>query len=90
MLALRLRVLGDGGVEIAAAPRFAHSSALLAIVLGLINQTTNLGNLMGPAAVASVVQNFGWGRAPFLFLGVTVSGLTVALLLRGAMKRAKT
>ena len=36
----------------AAAPRFAASSALLAIVLGLINQATNLGNLFGPAAMA--------------------------------------
>jgi MFS family permease len=74
----------------AAAPRFAHSSALLAIVLGLINQASNLGNLFGPAAIASVVQNFGWSRAPFLFLFVTLSGLTVALLLRGVMNRTKT
>jgi predicted MFS family arabinose efflux permease len=72
----------------AAAPRFAASSALLAIVLGLLNQTSNLGNLFGPAAMASIVQNFGWTRVPFLFLAVTACGLTVALMLRAAMKRA--
>jgi MFS family permease len=74
----------------AAAPRFAHSSALLAILLGILNQASNLGNLFGPAAIASVAQTFGWGRAPLLFLCVTVSGLIVALLLRAAMKRAKS
>ncbi|MFZ5691530.1 MAG: MFS transporter [Pseudomonadota bacterium] len=74
----------------AAAPRFAASSALLAIVLGLLNQSSNLGNLFGPAAMAAMVQHFGWSRVPFLFLAVTASGLTVALLLRAAMKRANT
>lgn len=74
----------------AAAPRFAATSALLAIVLGLLNQASNLGNLFGPAAMASMVQHFGWARAPFLFLAVAGSGLAVALTLRAAMNRAKT
>jgi MFS family permease len=74
----------------AAAPRFAHSSALLAILLGILNQASNLGNLFGPAALASVAQSFGWSRAPLLFLCVTVSGLIVALMLRAVMKRAKS
>ncbi len=74
----------------AAAPRFAPTSALLAIVLGLLNQTSNLGNLFGPAAMATVVQHYGWGGAPYLFVGVTVCGLTVALMLRAAMKHART
>ncbi len=74
----------------AAAPRFAASSALLAIVLGLLNQTSNVGNLFGPAAMATMVQHFGWSHAPLLFLGVTACGLTVAMMLRAAMKRAKT
>jgi MFS family permease len=78
------------GSIFAAAPRFAHSSALLAIVLGMINQASNLGSLFGPAAVAAVAQSFGWERAPLLFLGVTVSGVTIALLLRGVMNRANT
>ncbi len=74
----------------AAAPRFASTSALLAIVLGLLNQTSNLGNLFGPAAMASMVQHFGWSHVPLLFLAVTACGLVVALMLRGAMKHAKT
>lgn len=74
----------------AAAPRFAPTSALLAIVLGLVNQTTNLGNLFGPAAMAATVQHFGWGHTPLLFVGVAVAGLAVALMLRAAMNRANT
>ena len=74
----------------AAAPRLAASSALLAIVLGLMNQASNLGNLFGPAAMASLVQHFGWERGPLLFVAVTVSGVSVALMLRAAMKRART
>ena len=74
----------------AAAPRFAPSSALLAIVLGLVNQATNLGNLFGPAAMALVVETFGWARAPYLFVGVAVTGLTVALMLRRVLKRTKS
>ena len=73
-----------------AAPRFAASSALLAIVLGLVNQATNLGNLTGPAVMAFIVQHFGWARAPLLFVGVTIAGVTISLLLRQAMKHART
>jgi MFS family permease len=70
----------------AAAPRFAPTSALLAVVLGLINQATNLGNLLGPAATAAVVEAFGWARAPLVFLAVGVAGVMWALLLRRAMR----
>jgi MFS family permease len=71
----------------AAAPKLAPTSALLAIALGLINQVTNIGNLAGPAAMALTVERLGWGGAPLLFLGVAVAGVTVALLLRGVMRR---
>ncbi len=72
----------------AAAPRIAPTSAALAIVLGLINQATNLGNLLGPAVTAFVVDAFGWARAPLVFLAVGVAGLAWALLLRRAMKKS--
>ncbi len=71
----------------ATAPKFAPTSALLAIVLGLINQTTNLGNVLGPSATALVVDAFGWGRAPLIFAGVGVTGVIWALLLRRVLRR---
>jgi predicted MFS family arabinose efflux permease len=71
----------------AAAPRLAPGSALLAIAVGLVNQTSNLGNLMGPAALGAFVQAFGWARAPFVFVGVMIAGVTVALLLRRELRQ---
>jgi MFS family permease len=72
----------------AAAPKLAPTSAMLAIALGLINQVTNIGNLAGPAAMALTVESLGWRGATLLFAGVTVAGVTVALLLRGVLRRA--
>ena len=72
----------------AAAPKLAPTSAMLAIALGLINQVTNIGNLAGPAAMALTVESLGWSGAPLLFAGVTVAGVTVALSLRGVLRRA--
>lgn len=70
-----------------AAPRLATTSATLAIAIGLINQTSNIGNLMGPAALGAFVQAFGWTYAPAVFVGVTIAGVTVALLLRRVLQR---
>jgi MFS family permease len=70
-----------------AAPRLAPTSAMLAIAIGLINQTSNLGNLIGPVALGAFVQAFGWERAPLVFAGVMVAGVTVALLLRRVLQR---
>jgi nitrate/nitrite transporter NarK len=72
----------------AAAPRIAPTSAMLAIALGLINQASNLGNLAGPAAMAVTVQSLGWSGAPLLFAVVAVTGVTIALLLRGVLRKA--
>jgi MFS family permease len=70
-----------------AAPKLAPTSAALAISLGLINQTSNIGNLLGPAALGAFVEAFGWARAPFVFVGVMIAGVTVALLLRHVLRR---
>ncbi|MGE0564058.1 MAG: MFS transporter [Pseudolabrys sp.] len=71
----------------AAAPSFARDTAVLAIVLGLINQASNIGNLLGPAAIASVIERFGWNYTPMLFAGVGVAGVTTALMLRRVARR---
>jgi MFS transporter, DHA1 family, inner membrane transport protein len=71
----------------AAAPRIAPTSAILAIALGLINQASNLGNLAGPSAMAFTVQWLGWSGAPLLFAAVAVTGVTIALLLRGMLQK---
>jgi sugar phosphate permease len=71
----------------AAAPRVATTSAMLAITLGLINQASNLGNLAGPVALGSTVERFGWSGAPVLFALVAAAGVTIALLVRSALRQ---
>ena len=88
-LSLGLTGLIPGSIH-AAAPRLAPSSALLAIVLGLITQVTNFGNLIGPTAMALTVERLGWARAPAFFVGVAIAGLLAALALRAVLRRPVT
>jgi MFS family permease len=71
----------------AAAPSFARDSVVLAITLGLLTQASNIGNLLGPAAMASVVERAGWAYTPYLFVGVGIVGVSAALMLRAVLKR---
>jgi MFS family permease len=73
----------------AAAPRVAPSAALLAVTIGFIMNGSNLGQLVGPAALAAFVQRFGWANAPYLFIGVTIAGLAVSLALRAVLRTPK-
>lgn len=71
----------------AAAPRIASSAPLLAITIGLIVNGSNIGQLIGPAALAAFVQRFGWDKAPLLFAAVAVAGIAVSLALRSVLAR---
>ena len=82
-LSLGLTGLIPGSV-FAAAARAAPAPAMLVLSLGLINQGSNIGTLLGPAALGWLVQNFGWGRAWLLFAGIAACGIAAALGLRGA------
>ena len=66
----------------AAAPRLATTSPLMAVTLGLLIQASNLGQFLGPAALGSEVQHFGWPSAWTVFVAVAVVGIAVALRLR--------
>jgi hypothetical protein len=54
----------------------------MAVTLGLLIQASNLGQLLGPAALGSEVQHFGWASAWTVFVAVAVVGIAVALRLR--------
>jgi predicted MFS family arabinose efflux permease len=69
----------------AASPRVAHP-ALLALTLGLLVQASNIGQLLGPAALGGVVHHFGWNSAPMVFGAVAATGIAVALGLRRLLK----
>jgi predicted MFS family arabinose efflux permease len=72
------------GSVFAAAARTASAPAMLVLTLGLINQGSNIGTLLGPATLGFLVQNFGWDSAWLLFAAVAVCGMTTALGLRAA------
>jgi MFS family permease len=72
----------------AATPRVAPSDHLLGMMLGLIIQASNLGQLLGPAALAAWVERLGWARAPILFAAIGLTGLTTALVLRRMLQQS--
>jgi len=77
------------GSVFGAAGRLASASAGLVMTLGLINQGSNVGSLLGPAAMGSLVQHFGWGGAWLLFAAVAVCGLAAAAGLRAVLEAKK-
>jgi predicted MFS family arabinose efflux permease len=81
--ALSLAVTGLVPASIfAGAPRVSPAPQLLGITMGLVVQATNLGQLLGPAALGAWVERAGWGAAPALFALVAIAGLAVAAGLR--------
>ncbi len=77
------------GSVFGAAGRLASASAGLVMTLGLINQGSNIGSLLGPAAMGSLVQHFGWGGAWLLFAAVAACGLAAAAGLRAVLQAKK-
>jgi predicted MFS family arabinose efflux permease len=86
LAALSLAVTGLVPATIfAAAPRVSPAPQLLGITMGLVVQATNLGQLLGPAALGAWVEAAGWAAAPALFALVALAGLAVAAGLRRAV-----
>lgn len=70
----------------AAAPRIIQNTGMLALMFGLINQTSNVGQLLGPGALGGFVQHLGWSLAPMLLGGIAIAGIAVGLALRALMQ----
>lgn len=69
-----------------AAPQLAPQAPVLAVTLGLVMQASNLGQVLGPAALALWAQQFGWGSAPVLFVAIAASGIAIAWRLQRMLK----
>jgi len=65
-----------------ATPRFANDAAVLTVTMGLLVQTSNLGQVFGPAALGAWVDTFGWPTAPLIFVIMAIIGVVIALRLR--------
>ncbi len=64
---------------LSAAPLVAPTAALVPVVLGLIIQGNNLGQIIGPIAVGSAIQAFGWSSAAVLVAAAALVAVAVAL-----------
>ncbi len=71
----------------AAAPTIGTTPALLGITLGLTTQIGVAGQLFGPTVLAAFVERYGWSFAPAVFVAVMLVGTTIALLLRGVLRK---
>ncbi|MDH2237406.1 MFS transporter [Pigmentiphaga sp. GD03639] len=67
---------------LATAPRAAPSPARVPLVVGLMMQGNNLGQVVGPAAVGGLIQSYGWPAAAGIAGVAGVLALAVALGLR--------
>jgi predicted MFS family arabinose efflux permease len=72
----------------AGVPRLAPAAHLAPMTLGLITQASNLGQLLGPAALAAWIERSDWSRSPLFFALVAIAGLCIAAALRVRLVRS--
>jgi predicted MFS family arabinose efflux permease len=79
-LALCILFSGVGGLIpatlISSAPLVAPSAALAPVVIGLVMQGSNLGQVIGPVTIGGAIASYGWKAAAGIVL---VSGLIAAI-----------
>lgn len=68
---------------LSSAPVLAPAAALTPVVVGLLMQGSNLGQVVGPVAVGGVIEALGWPSAAGLVGGTAVLAILTALGLRG-------
>lgn len=66
---------------LSAAPLAAPAVGLVPVVLGLVIQGNNLGQVVGPVAIGGAIQAHGWGLAAFLVAGVALVSAAVSMTL---------
>ncbi len=79
-LTLGLAGLLPGSI-FAAVPRLVRPE-LVTPTIGLIQQTSNVGQFVGPVAAGIVVNHFGWAAMPLLLIPAVLLGLLFVLALR--------
>jgi predicted MFS family arabinose efflux permease len=67
---------------ISSAPLLAPSVALAPMVIGLVMQGSNLGQVIGPVAVGGVTGIYGWTAAAGIILIAALMAITAALDIR--------
>ncbi|MGI6247666.1 MAG: CynX/NimT family MFS transporter [Pseudochelatococcus sp.] len=69
------------------APLAAPTAGLVPIVLGLVIQGSNLGQIVGPVAVGGAIQAYGWPAAAFIVAIAAWMAAITAVALGRALRR---
>lgn len=74
---------------ISSAPLLAPSPALAPVVIGLLMQGSNLGQVIGPVAVGGAIQSHGWSAAAAIVLVAATLACMTASMIRFDKKQRK-
>lgn len=77
------------GSIFAAVPRLVRPD-LVTPTIGLIQQSSNIGQFAGPVAAGLFVSHFGWPAAPFLLAPFVLAGLAAVAALRPRLAMDKS
>lgn len=64
-------------ILLSSAPILAPAAGLVPIVLGLIVQGNNLGQILGPAAIGGALDRFGWDSAAYIVASTALIAVCV-------------
>lgn len=70
-------------------PTLTPSARLTPVSFGLVMQGNNLGQLIGPVTVGTLVAAMGWNSVAFFIASGGMAVVLLALALRGVFQRAK-
>lgn len=73
---------------LSSAPSAAPVAGLIPVVLGLMIQGNNLGQIIGPIAIGSAIQAYGWSLAALPVAGAALIAVSVARTLGRTSQRA--
>ncbi|CAH1691526.1 Major facilitator transporter [Hyphomicrobiales bacterium] len=66
-------------ILLSSAPIVAPAAGLVPVVLGLIVQGNNLGQILGPTAIGNALDRFGWESAAYIVAGAALSAVVVVI-----------
>ena len=80
--------LGVGGLApgalYASAPHISPTADNIPTTIGLLQQTSNMGQFAGPMLIGALAAHVGWPSAAFAMAAIAVAGSFACLFLRGA------
>ena len=69
----------------AALPRLAAGRDILAPLVGFLQQTSNIGQFLGPMIIGTFVAHYGWAAAPILLVPLACGAIAISLALRAQL-----